>query len=98
MKHDIEFSAAAEGHLDDLLAYDRKTILAAVEEHLRHEPTKPTRNRKRLRPNPLATWELRVGKHRVLYNVIENDVIVAIVAIAVKKRNKFIIGGKEYDL
>jgi mRNA-degrading endonuclease RelE of RelBE toxin-antitoxin system len=98
MKYQIELSSAAEGHLDDLPAYDRKIILDEMDKQLAHQPTTPTRKRKQLRPNPLATWELRVGKYRVLYNVIEDRVIVAIVSVAVKKRNKFIIGGEEYDL
>ena len=92
-KYEIELSPVAESHLDDLPARDRRTIVAEIEKQLTHQPTKPTRNRKQLRPNPLATWELRVGKYRVLYNVIEDRVIVA-----VKKGNKFTIGGEEHEL
>jgi mRNA-degrading endonuclease RelE of RelBE toxin-antitoxin system len=58
----------------------------------------PTRNRKQLRPNPLANWALRVGKFRVLYNASEEEGLVVIVAVATKERNKFIIAGEEYDL
>ena len=98
MKYEIEVSPAAESHLDDLPAYDRQIILEKIDKQLTHRPTTPTRNCKQLRPNPLATWALRVGKYRVLYNVIEDRVIVVIVAVAVKKGNKFIIGGQEHDL
>jgi mRNA-degrading endonuclease RelE of RelBE toxin-antitoxin system len=98
MKYAIELSSAAESNLDDLPAYDRKIIVDAMAKHLTHQPTKPTRNRKQLRPNPMATWELRVGKYRVLYNVIEERVIVVIVAVAVKKGNRFTIGGEEHEL
>ena len=58
----------------------------------------PMRNRKRLRENPLATWELRVQDFRVLYNVDQGIVTVFVVAIAVKEGNKFIIEGEEYPL
>jgi hypothetical protein len=34
MKYDIETSVAAEEHLDDLSAFDRKRILEAIEEQL----------------------------------------------------------------
>ena len=98
MKYDFEVSPAAESHLDDLPAYARRIIIGAIEKHLAHQPKAPTRKRKQLRPNPLATWELRVGKYRVLYNVIDDQVIVAIVAVAEKRGNKFIIGGEEFDL
>lgn len=98
MKYDIELSRAAEGHLDDLSAYDRKVVIDAMEKHLSYQPMKPTRNRKQMRSNPMATWELRIGKFRVLYNVVEDQVIVVVVALAVKEGNKFIIGGEEYDL
>jgi len=36
------------------------------------EPIVETRNRKKLRPNPLAPWELRIGKARVFYDVEES--------------------------
>ena len=40
-----------------LTARDRTTALAAIERQLTHEPLKETRNRKPLRPNPIAPWE-----------------------------------------
>ena len=62
------------------------------------EPTMATGNRKRLRDNPIAEWELRVRKYRVLYNVNEDVVTVSVVAIAVKEGNRFMIDGEEYPL
>jgi mRNA-degrading endonuclease RelE of RelBE toxin-antitoxin system len=98
MKYAIETSVAAEQHLDELPAFDRKRILETIEEQLSYQPLTPTRNRKELRPNPLANWALRVGKFRVLYNASEEEGLIVIVAVASKERDKFIIGGKEYDL
>lgn len=95
---DIRFSDDAERHLDNLSARDRQIVLTAVEEQLRHQPTTQTRNRKRLRKNPRATWELRVQKYRVLYNVDEKAVTVVIIAIAEKVGNRFIIDGEEHPL
>lgn len=79
-------------------ARDRKTVLAAIEDQLQHQPNVVTRNRKRLRNNPLATWELRVQKYRVLYDVEEEAVKVLVVAIAVKDGSRFMIEGEEYPL
>jgi len=39
----------------------RALIFDAVEKQLMHEPFTETRNKKPLRPNPLAPWELRIG-------------------------------------
>jgi mRNA-degrading endonuclease RelE of RelBE toxin-antitoxin system len=95
---EVRISEDAERHLKGLSARDRRIVVAAIEEQLAHQPTVQTRNRKLLRPNPLATWELRVQEYRVLYNVQEDVVTVLVVAIAVKEGNKFIIEGEEYPL
>jgi mRNA-degrading endonuclease RelE of RelBE toxin-antitoxin system len=95
---EIRFSEDAERHLKGFSARDRSLLLDVIEEQLTHQPTVPTRNRKQLRPNPLATWSLRVQEFRVLYTVVEEVVTVQIVAIAIKEGNKFLIDGEEYPL
>jgi mRNA-degrading endonuclease RelE of RelBE toxin-antitoxin system len=95
---EIRFSEDAQRHLKALPARDQRIIVDAIEEQLAHQPTVSTRNRKQMRPNPLAVWELRVQTFRVLYNVDEDVIIVLVVAIAVKEGNKFIIEGEEYPL
>ena len=57
-----------------------------------------TRNRKRLRPNETAEWELRIGKFRVFYDVDEVVFIVAIEAIARKKGDSLSFQGEEQEL
>ena len=58
-----------------------------------------TRNRKPLRPNLLASWELRVGALRVYYDVQEDpEQQVNVVAIGIKQRNRVSIAGESYDL
>ena len=71
--------------------------MAAIEAQLSHEPLLETRNRKRLRPNPLAPWELRVGNIRVFYDVQEPG-IVTVVAIGVKDGSKLYLEGEEIHL
>ena len=74
-------------------------ILDAIEQQLQHEPLVETRNRKLLRPNPLAPWELRVGQLRVFYEVPVSDPdVVRILAVGQKKGNILRIAGKEIQL
>ena len=63
-----------------------------------YEPNIETRNRKRLRPNETAEWELRLGKYRVFYDVEETVLIVSIEAIGLKLGNTFYFQGKEEEL
>jgi hypothetical protein len=44
--------------------------IQAIRDHRRpYKALEETRNRKPLRDNPLADWELRVGRFRVFYEV-----------------------------
>ncbi len=46
-----------------------------------------------MRPNPLASWELRIGDLRVYYDVEdEPEPVVYIRAIGIKERNAVRIG------
>jgi mRNA-degrading endonuclease RelE of RelBE toxin-antitoxin system len=95
---EVRFSEDAQRHLKGFAARERRIILDAIEEQLVHQPAVATRNRKLLRENPTAAWELRVQEFRVLYNVEEASVTVFVVAVAVKDGNKYLIEGEEYQL
>ena len=69
-----------------------------MERQLLYEPNRETRNRKSLRENILARWELRVDKYRVFYNVNEKEGVVDITAVGYKEHGKFFIRGKEVKL
>jgi len=74
-------------------------LLDAIDLQLRHQPMVQTRNRKRMRPNPLATWELRVGNLRVYYDVLTDpEATVLIVAVGIKVRDAVQIGGEVVTL
>jgi mRNA-degrading endonuclease RelE of RelBE toxin-antitoxin system len=95
----VEFAESVEDHLRALTARDRATTLAAIERQLVHEPLKETRNRKPLRPNPVAPWELRVGELRVFYEVLDSDTgVVRVLAVGRKRRDTLMIGGEEIQL
>lgn len=99
MDYTIEYSPDTLDHFRVLTARQRATVLDTVEIQLRHEPTVETRNRKPMRPNPLAPWELRIGVLRVYYDVEEApEPKVLIRAIGVKERNRVRIGKKELEL
>jgi mRNA interferase RelE/StbE len=94
----MEYYQEATGHLQGLTARQRAIVLDAVAEQLTHQPTVPTRNRKLMRSNPLAQWELRVGDLRVYYLVAEADQVVYIAAVGIKVRNRVFVGGVETNL
>jgi len=99
----IRYTATALEHLRGLSARDRTTLVDAVGDQLRNQPDVPTRRRKRMRPNPVAPWELRVGDYRVFYD-IESEAEeagqpeVVVLAIGLKTGNRVWIGGEEHQL
>jgi mRNA-degrading endonuclease RelE of RelBE toxin-antitoxin system len=94
----LEFTESARDDLDALRAYEQNRILDTIDRQLPSEPKRPTRQRKELRPNPLAAWELRVGEYRVFYDVDEEEQVVRIKAIGRKEHNRLTIRGKEFPL
>lgn len=93
--------AVTPNALDDLRrlrSFDQKTIQDALSTQLVDQPLTETRQRKRLRPNQLAEWELRVGHFRVFYDVDAATKQVTIKAIGFKEGNKLILRGQEYQL
>ena len=69
------------------------TVLNAVEKELQLQPDVETRNRKPMRPNPAAPWELRVGSLRVYCDFESSpERVVYIRAIGLKDRNSVGIG------
>ena len=54
LPYQIEYSPDAEDHLRALTQRHQTVVLDTVDRQLRHEPTVRTRNRKPMRPNPVA--------------------------------------------
>lgn len=98
MPYQIDVEPDALDHLRLLKARDRETVLDTIERQLAHTPSVKTRNRKPLRPNDLARWELRIGGFRAFYDVIESEQRVRVLAIGYKYRDRLLIAGKEYKL
>ena len=69
----------------------------AIRVHLTTDSDSESRRRKRLAANPLAPWELRVGDHRVFYEIKEDATVTAL-AVGVKEHNNHFIRGREVEL
>ena len=98
MSYRIAFSRISLSHLQAFTTREQKMIKNALIEQLSYEPTVPTRNRKEMRPNLLAVWELRIGDFRVYYDVDEEESIVDIRAVGIKEGNQVRIGGEIIEL
>ena len=77
--YEIRFAAGVVGDLKKLRAGERRRILDEVQRKLSHEPGRPTKHIKQLRNlvPPFGTvppiWQLRIGDHRVFYDVDEGE-------------------------
>src|SRR5687767_12518314 len=89
----IEYAPAAVAHLRALTARQQSIVLDRVARYLTADPMVETRNRKPMRPNPLAPWELRLGNLRVYFDIVsEPEPVVVILAVGVKERNTVRLG------
>ena len=93
----VLLTPSAELDLATFTAYERRLLVDAMEEYLTHDPFTVNKRRKRLQPNPLAPWELRIGNYRVFY-VDEAPRLVKVVAIGVKHHNRLYIRGVRVEL
>ena len=100
----IRFADTAIAHMKALTARERSIVIAGIEKRLSQEPLVETRSRKLLRPNPIASWELRVGALRVFYDVASTahrpgvDPLVRILAVGKKEGSVLRIGGEVVEL
>jgi mRNA interferase RelE/StbE len=92
----ITISEEAESQLRALPIREQRIVEATVLAKLQEQPTTPTRAIKRLRPNPLAEFELRVGDLRVLYNVDAENEEVVLLIVGRKVGNTLIVGNEEF--
>ena len=59
MPFKITITEDADRQFRALPVRDQRVLEAAIQSRLEHQPTTPTKAIKRLRPNPLAEFELR---------------------------------------
>jgi mRNA-degrading endonuclease RelE of RelBE toxin-antitoxin system len=85
-------------HLEAFKKRARDIILDAIKEQLSYQPVEETHNKKLLRANTLADWELRIQRYGVFYEVDSTSHLVRIVAIGHKENNRLFIGREEISL
>jgi mRNA-degrading endonuclease RelE of RelBE toxin-antitoxin system len=96
--YNIELTFEAMEDLAALRKFDQVRIVTEMENQLAHEPTTTTRHRKRLRPNKLAEWELRIDNFRIFYDVLAADAVVKVIAVGEKIGSDLFIHGERYEL
>ena len=85
--YEIRFAAGLVHDLDALRSGERRLVLDGIQRRLRHEPTRPTKHVKRLRKllppfeHVPPIWQLRIGEHRVFYDVDEVEKVVSVRAV-----------------
>ena len=94
----IDLTEDAKLDLFHYPVFERKLITLEIRIQLSHQPLVATKNRKRLRTNPVASWELRVGKFRVFYEAEERSRQVTIVAVGHKEHEMLLVRGQEVKL
>lgn len=99
MAYRIDFADSTKDHLRSLTANQRAIVFDSIKKQLIHEPFVTTRNRKNLRGNPIAPWELRIGDLRVFYDSSPTEPgVVEIFAVGIKQDNQLLIAGKAVKL
>ena len=94
----IAFTPSALDDIGWFRKREQKIIFDMIEEQLTYQPNVETRNRKKLRPNQIAEWELRIGKYRVFYDVDIEANAVEVKTIGYKEGNRLFVRGEEYKL
>jgi mRNA-degrading endonuclease RelE of RelBE toxin-antitoxin system len=92
MPFEVIFSPSAEIDLDYYRIFEQRIIVDGIKLHSVVDADKETKRRKRLDENRFAAWELRLGDHRVFYE-IEGETHVRIIAVGHKKHNDLFIRG-----
>lgn len=97
MKFTIRLTESAIEDLDFFRKNEGKVLAEGIALFLADDANIETKRRRPLRPNQIATWELRIGDYRVFYDVVEDNQ-VNIVAVGHKEHNDLFIRGKKVEL
>lgn len=75
MRFAVRFTESAAGDLAYFAAREQRLIAAAIALHLGNEANRESRRRKKLKPNALAPWELKVRTYRVFYDLEAGEAV-----------------------
>ena len=93
----MTLTPSAEADLDYFKRFEQKLIVDAFKRYLSNDADVESQHRKKLRPNPLAPRELRMGKYRVFYDLVDATT-VKVVAVGYKEHNDLFIRGQRVEL
>lgn len=96
MLYRITYKPIAKAHIADLSAEERRLLRDAIPVQLTYQPDQVTTNRKRLEPNPVAGWALRVRHLRLYFDVEPDQHVVTVNAVGIKVRERVFIGGRDF--
>jgi mRNA-degrading endonuclease RelE of RelBE toxin-antitoxin system len=97
MEYRIQLTESAKADIDCFETREQRIVVAGILSHLRTDAEVETRKKKRLRPNPLAPWELRLEEFRVFYS-IEKGNSLKVLAVGYKAHNQLFIRGRKVEL
>src|ERR1700736_356043 len=97
MNLSIRLTDSAIEDLDYFRKNERRIVADGIALFLTHDANVETRRRKPLRPNRVASWELRIDDYRVFYD-FEADDEVKVVAVGHKEHNDLYIRGKKVEI
>lgn len=97
MKFSVRSTPSADQDLDWYSAREQKMIIDTVEKFLEVDANVETHRRKRLRQNPIAPWELTIGRYRVFYEIPEAG-LVKLLAVGHKVHNDVFIRGQKVEI
>lgn len=94
----VKFTDAAKDDFGYFPKSQQKLILDEAAKQLTYQPEVETKNRKKLRENPLASYELQLDAIRVFYNIYAVEQMVDIVAVGRKEHNELYIKGRKVKI
>ncbi|MGQ0594134.1 MAG: type II toxin-antitoxin system RelE family toxin [Gammaproteobacteria bacterium] len=94
---EVRITPEALDDLQRLRKHESKRIFDELERQLTVQPAIETRNRKRLRPNRVAEWELRIDRFRIFYDVNDPTQSIKIVAVGYKRGSRLYIRERKFN-
>ncbi len=96
MAFEIRVTDEAERLWNQFSAREQRMLKDAVLARLREQPATPTKAVKRLRPNPVAEYELRVGDLGILYDVDMGSRQVILLIVGRKVGETLVVDGEVF--
>jgi mRNA-degrading endonuclease RelE of RelBE toxin-antitoxin system len=94
----LDMTEDANEDLSYYRAFERKMITDEILVQLVDQPEVETHSHRSLRDNPIARWELKVGKFRIFYEIDTDEQFVTVVSVGHKAHNVLYIRGKVVQL